>query len=113
MDYLLAALVFSLVAAVVYRARRNQQERARRAIAAEAEGLRRAAAAEAAAERARAEVEARQTVLAVESQAHEASLAADERRRQTEAELARRALAITGDEARVRERESSIDARAT
>jgi ribonuclease Y len=112
MDYLVAAVAACLVAAVVFRARRDRQERTRRALAAEAEGLRRAAKAEVAAERARAEVEARQLILTVESDAHQAALAADERRRKVDGEVASAALQLTADEARLRERDSSLEARA-
>ncbi len=110
---LLAAAALALVAAaaLAFRARRAGARRVEQAIAGEADSLRRAAAAEASALRARVEVETRQTVLTVETAAYAQATAAEERGRARDAELAKRALSLVADEARLRERESTLDVR--
>ena len=113
MVYLAALVACVVAAAVVYRARRDAQTQVQRALEAEVEGLRRAAIAEVSAQRARAEVEARQAIVKVETDALEAAQAVEDRRRTAEAELAKKALTLTADDARLREREATLDARAT
>ncbi len=109
---LIAASVALLFAGgLSFRARRTQQERDRRAAAAEADAVRRAAAAEVAAVRARAEVDARQAMLTASTAAHEAENRAEERRREKDQVLARTTLTMTADDARLRERERVLDER--
>ena len=113
MAYLAALVACVVAAAVVYRARTDAQTRVRRALDGEVEGLRRAASAEVSAQRARAEVEARQAIVKVETEALEAAQAVEDLRRVAEAELGTRARTLTADDARLREREATLDARST